>query len=216
MRGKSMIRVGIIEDDELFLGALKGFLEREPDIEVVGQANDIQTGVAFGTKSGPMDVLLIDCCLEHSAYDGVHIARCIQEGRKDPIKMIFLTSIEDQEVILQAYAAGASQYVLKSRFQELPFMIRKAMQNGTDPMNTLLEEYRRLAQEQALSPLTSAEREIFHHLQEGRSRSDIAEHLGKSEETIKSQIKAILRKLGSSSAKEAVEKVRNHYFISHK
>jgi RNA polymerase sigma factor (sigma-70 family) len=209
-----MIRVGIIEDDELFLGALKGFLEREPDIEVVGQANDIETGVAFGTEFGPMDVLLVDCCLEHSAYDGVQVARRILEGRKDPIKMIFLTSIEEQEVILQAYAAGASQYVLKSRFQELPFNIRKAVQGGTDPMNTLLEEFRRLAQEQALSQLTSAEREIFNHLQQGRSRSDIAELLGKSEETIKSQIKAILRKLESSSTKEAVEKVKNHNYMN--
>lgn len=93
-------------------------------------------------------------------------------------------------------------------------MIRKAVQNGTDPMNTLLEEFRRLAQEQALSPLTSAEREIFRHLQQGLSRSDIAERLGKSEETIKSQIKAILRKLESTSTKEAVEKVKNHNFIN--
>lgn len=203
-----MIKVGIVEDDALFLHALMGYLGHQPGIELVGCAGDIQEAVQFGINTVNMDVLLVDCCLGLSLFDGIEVIQSIQKQRNDSLKYIFLTSVEDQEVILKSYTAGASRYVLKSDYHELVAVIINVMKQGTDPLDTLLEEYRRLVEVQILSPLTAAEREIFEQLQLGKSRSEIVEVLGKTEDTVKTQIKAILRKLHVSTTKEALEKVK--------
>jgi DNA-binding NarL/FixJ family response regulator len=205
---RQMIRVGIIEDDLLFLHALSGFLKQQEEIVIVGSASDIQSAIRFGIHKEEMDVLLVDCCLEQSVYDGIRVIQEIREQRKGaPLKYIFLTSVEDHDVILKSYAAGASRYILKSDYQELVSVIRN-VSIPSNPLDTLLEEYRRLVGEQTLSLLTTAEREIFTHLQRGRSRSEIVEVLGKTEDTVKTQIKSILRKLQVSSTKEALEKIK--------
>lgn len=204
-----MIRVGIIEDDMLFLHALMGFIGQQQGLVTAGSASDIQTGIRFGVQTEALDVLLVDCCLEQSVYDGIQVIQEVREQRQGhPLKYIFLTSVEDQDVILKAYAAGAARYLLKSDYRELVSVIQNVMKEGTDPLDTLLEEYRRLVEERTLSPLTVAEREIFEHLQMGKTRTEIVEALGKTEDTVKTQIKSILRKLQVSSTKEALEKIK--------
>lgn len=203
-----MVRVGIIEDDMLFLHALAGYIGRHLGIEVVGTASDIQGGISLGIQRTDLDVLIVDCCLEQSAYDGIQVIQEIRKYRREPIKFVFLTSVEHQDVILKAYAAGATRYLLKSDYQELISMIHDLMRDGISPMDTLLQDYRRLVEEEILSSLTTAEREVFSYLQKGRSRSEIVDALGKTEDTVKSQIKSILRKLQVSTTKEALEKVK--------
>jgi DNA-binding NarL/FixJ family response regulator len=203
-----LIKVGIVEDDVLFLHALMGYLGHQPEIELVGCAGDIEEAIQFGTTMKNMDVLLVDCCLEQTIYDGIQVIQSIKSQRKDPLKYIFLTSVEDQDVILKAYVAGAARYILKSNYQELVPVIRSIMNQGPNPMDTLLDEYRRLVEEQMLSPLTTAEREVFTYLRSGRSRTEIVELLGKTEDTVKTQIKAILRKLQVSTTKEALDKIK--------
>lgn len=203
-----MIRVGIVEDDELYLHALMGYLGHQPGIVLTGSACGIEEAVHFGTTVIPMDVLLVDCCLGRSMMDGIEVIQAVKQRRQEPLKYVFLTSVEDQDVILKAYAAGASRYLLKSDYQELVPVILSVNKQGTDPMNTLLDDYRRLLEEQLLSPLTPAEREVFDQLQAGKSRSEIVDVLGKTEDTVKTQIKSILRKLQAATTKEALEKVK--------
>ncbi|WP_438444268.1 response regulator transcription factor [Gorillibacterium sp. sgz5001074] len=204
-----MIRIGIIEDDLLFLHALMGYIGQQPGMITVGSASDIPSGIRFGLREENLDVLLVDCCLEQSVYDGIQVIQEIREKRKGPpLKYIFLTSVEDQDVILKAYTAGASRYLLKSDYQDLVSVIHNVMKDGPNPINTLLEEYRRLVEEQTLSALTAAERDVFAQLKQGKNRMEIVETLGKTEDTIKTQIKSILRKLHVSSTKEAIDKVK--------
>lgn len=75
-------------------------------------------------------------------------------------------------------------------------------------MQALLKEFRRLKREERLQPLTPAEREVFELIEDGRTQAEIGRKLFKSESTLKNQVNRILKKLGASSSREAVRRLR--------
>ncbi|KRE25116.1 response regulator transcription factor [Paenibacillus sp. Soil522] len=200
----SHIKVFIVEDDADWIKALTSFLNREPDLLVVGAATNSSEAISMA-QTIAIDVVLMDIQLDGSKLDGIHTAMMMQEY--SAVKIIMLTSINDEQSMTQAFTAGAVQYLEKLRFQELPQTIRAAYHHSA-PMEALLKELTRLKREEQLKELTVAEREVFELIEAGYSQSQIEQKLFKAESTLKNQVNKMLKKLGVRSSKEAVEKVR--------
>ena len=106
---RHMIKVLIADDQELIRQSLKIVLDSRPDIEVAGVAADGQEVIQFLRKSKP-DVILMD--IRMPKMDGVQCTKIIKENYP-MIKIIILTTFDDDEYVYNALKFGASGYLLK-------------------------------------------------------------------------------------------------------
>jgi len=201
---ESVIRLLLIEDDADWTKAVTAYLEREPDMRIVGAAANDEEALRLA-DSVVFDVALIDIQLTGSRLDGIGIAMELHE--RTAAKLIMLTSLNDERVMTDAFKAGALQYLEKTRFKELPHAIRAARYHSA-PMDALLKELARLQREEQLQRLTAAEREVFELIEAGHTQRQIEKMLFKAESTLKNQVNKMLKKLGARSSKEAVAKVK--------
>jgi NarL family two-component system response regulator LiaR len=198
------IRVLIVEDDPDWIKAITSFLNREPDMLVVGAATTTDEALRLaGTLS--FDVVLMDIQLNGSGHDGIYTAMELHDIH--PAKIIMLTSLTDETVMTRSFTAGAVNFIEKTRYKDLPAAIRTAHRHPA-AMNALLKEFARLKREEQLGALTPAEREVYELIEEGYTQSEIERKLYKAESTLKNQVNKMLKKLGVRSSKEAVELVR--------
>lgn len=201
------IRVAIVEDDLEWIELLKIILFKEKDILLVGVASNKDEAVRLSQALEQIDVFLVDINLTENNLDGIFVANELREQNYAG-KVIMLTSMMDEEVIRKSFVAGVSNYILKKNAPELPALIRNAYAERT-PIEILANDYCRLKQEEQLKNLTPAERELFELAENGLTRMEMEQKLLKSENTIKGQIKKVLRKLEATNIKEAVRKVRS-------
>lgn len=199
------IQIFLVEDDPDWVKSMTVFLNAQEDMIVVGTAESPEQAMAMAQILS-FDIVLMDIQLTAGRLDGIYAAAEILE-RKPQAKVIMLTSLGDELVIMQSFTAGAVNYIEKPRFKELPEAIRSAVLHPGS-MEVLLKEFARLKREEQLRGLTPAEREVFDLLDEGYTHSQMEQKLFKTESTLKNQINKILKKLGVRSSKEAVEKVR--------
>ncbi|MBX4147722.1 response regulator transcription factor [Paenibacillus sp. FSL W7-1279] len=199
------IQIFLVEDDPDWVKSMTVFLNAQEDMIVVGTAESPEQAMAMAHILS-FDIVLMDIQLTAGRLDGIYTAAEILE-RKPQAKVIMLTSLGDELVIMQSFTAGAVNYIEKPRFKELPAAIRSAVLHSGS-MEVLLKEFARLKREEQLRGLTPAEREVFDLLDEGYTHSQMEQKLFKTESTLKNQINKILKKLGVRSSKEAVEKVR--------
>jgi DNA-binding NarL/FixJ family response regulator len=149
--------------------------------------------------------------------EGLWATAEIAQSLEGDIKIIMLSSMEDQDIIFDAFQAGAVDYMVKSDFTEIPDAIRNAHRNRTSIHPSVAEkirqEFRRLKQlEQSVrvkelkTMLTPMELQVLGLIHKGNTQTQIAEHFVISIRTVKIHVGNILRKLGSKSSKEAVQK----------
>lgn len=198
------IRLLIVEDDPEWVRSMTLCLEAEPDLVVAGWAAGPEQALE-AARSLDFDAVLMDIQLGDGMRDGIAVAADLLELREVPIVM--LTSVGDEAMMTRSFGAGAASYVEKSRYADLPAAIRDAVRRPA-PMQALLKEFRRLKREERLQPLTPAEREVFELIEDGRTQAEIGRKLFKSESTLKNQVNRILKKLGASSSREAVRRLR--------
>jgi len=198
------IRLLLVEDDPDWIKAMSVYLNQQEDLMVAAAAATSEEALRLAA-SIEFDVALLDVHLTASGRDGIYTALALSELR--PVRIIMLTSDASERTMTDAFTAGAIHYLDKSRFKELPHVIRSAYHHP-EPMEALLKELRRLKREEQLQPLTAAEREVFELLEEGYTHPQIERRLFKAESTLKNQVNRILKKLGVRSGREAVEKVR--------
>lgn len=203
------IRLILVEDDEKWVMIMKLFLEVEPGIEVVAVCFDYKSAIET-CISCDVDIILIDINLYGNELDGIYAAAEILCHKE--VKIIMLTSLENREIIQNAYSAGAVNYVLKSNYREIPSLVRKTLESVT-PGEILAKDYMRLRIQELLSPMTTSEKEIFNLLNEGKNKKDIIESLYISENTLKNHIHNIIRKLEVNTIQQAIEKVRRKGFV---
>ena len=197
-----MIRLLMVDDQELVRAGLRLILSAEDDLEVVGEAADGRAGVDAARRLTP-DVVLMD--VRMPVMDGIEATR--QLAADGDHRVLALTTFEDDEVLWGAIEAGAAGFVLKDApAADLVGAIRTTARGGSwldprvaDRVLTVLR--RRTAAmtspaDSAIDPLTEREREVLRLVASGANNAEIAEGLYLSERTVKGHISAIFSKLG--------------------
>src|SRR5215510_8826804 len=193
-----MIRVFLLDDHEVVRRGLRDLLEREGDIEVVGESGSA-VEAEHRIPALRANVAVLDARLP----DGSGIDVCREIRSVDPtIQALILTSFEDDEALFAAIMAGAAGYVLKQiRGTDLVDAVRRvaAGQSLLDPAVTqrVLERIRRgPEQPDELRNLTEQERRILALVAEGLTNREIAQRMFLSEKTVKNYVSSLLAKLG--------------------
>lgn len=209
------IKVLLVEDDQVWGNLISGILRNEADLFLVAVVSNREDAVSVCLLTEP-DVVLMDIILTENRMDGIDAVVDIMAVRNP--KIIMLTSLDLEEVILEAFAAGAINYITKTHFSEIPNAIREAFANQVsihfDASSTVSKEILRISKERFRNMLTPAEQEVLKLLSNGHTQSHIQSMLHITQSTIKKHVHRILKKLGVVSGKEAVDKAKKRGFFS--
>ena len=199
-----MIKVLIVDDQELIRQSLKVVLNVSPGIEVVDTADSGNKALKSVAVHKP-DVVLMD--IRMPGMDGVEATRLIKD-RYPHIKVIVLTTFEDDEYVFGALQNGASGYLLKgSNISELADAIKIAHSGGAminpNIASKMISQFSHMAKgsmqvqvdEQATADITKSEWQIIRTVGQGMSNTEIAAELHLSEGTVRNAISSVLLKL---------------------
>ena len=197
-----VIRVLIVDDHSVVREGLRMFLQRDPDLTVVGEAANGAEAVELSRRLCP-DVVLMDLLMP--VIDGIEATTAIRSVQPET-EIIALTSVLESAAVVGAVKAGAIGYLLKdTQAHELRQAI-KAAAAGQVQLSPQASAHlmRTIQADVAAEPLTERETEVLHLLVQGQSNKDIARHLQIVENTVKVHVKHILGKLGVQSRTQAV------------
>jgi DNA-binding NarL/FixJ family response regulator len=206
----TQISVLLVEDDIVWRKGLCDFISKEADIIVAGTASTKEEAIAGFEQLQP-DVVLMDINLTENNLDGIETALALTELRDD-CKIIMLTSMTAEDIMIESFTAGAVNYISKTDFKEIPEAIRAAYnrQSAIHPTAAaaLRNEFLRLKNEESKKLLSPAERDILHLIHQGQTQSEIEKTLFITKRTIKNHINRILKKMGAKTSKEAAAKAK--------
>ena len=196
------IRILIADDHSVVRQGLKMFLGLDPELEVVGEAEDGRQALRFAERLRP-DVVLMDLLMPH--MDGVAATAAIRQALPDT-EVIALTSVLEDEQVVGAVRAGAIGYLLKNTdADELRRAIKAAaagqVQLAPEAARRLMREVR--SPDQPATPLSERETEVLRLLAAGLANKEIARDLSIGEQTVKTHVSSILGKLGLQSRTQA-------------
>ena len=209
-------KILIVDDHALFRVGIRSVLEREPDLEIVGEADDPRSALVAALETSP-DIILMDLSLP--APGGIEAARRIK--RELPSAgIILLASDEDEDALFDAIKAGAAAFILKDlvpddlvtiirRVSDGEFLINEKVFAKPTVASRVLKEFRELAvygQEAApiFAPLSPREVQILDNIAQGMTNKQAAYALTISEQTVKNHMSSILRKLSVNDRTQAV------------
>lgn len=203
------ISVLLADDHALFREGLAGIINAQPDMHVVGEAEDGLEAVVKAKELAP-DLILMD--IQMPGCDGIEATRRIKQALPDTT-IVMLTVREQEEKLFEAIKNGAQGYLLKNiRSRDMLGMIRGAIQGeaaiNTELAGRMLEEFRRLSRQVPDEPieehsLTARELEVLNLVAQGYADKEIAAELSISLYTVKSHLRNILAKLQVGNRKEA-------------
>ena len=199
-----MIKVLIADDQDLIRESLKIVLDMNGDMEVVGLAENGSKVLEFVKKDIP-DVILMD--IRMPEIDGVLCTKTVKEKYPD-IKIIILTTFDDDDYVYHALKYGASGYLLKGcSVQELTSAIHTVISGGSilnkNVTSKVVKLFNQMAQTnismeaaaEGVKDLTATEKKITGLVGNGLSNREIAEKLFLSEGTVRNGLSSILSKL---------------------
>ncbi|MEH2150746.1 response regulator transcription factor [Nostoc sp.] len=197
-----MIKVLLVDDQSLIRQGLRALLELEPDLEIVGEAENGEEAINLVAEFQP-DVILLD--IRMPIMDGVAATREIQK-RFVKTKILVLTTFDDDEYVSAALKNGAMGYLLKDTpSEELAVAIRAVhkgyTQLGPGIVKKLLTQFSHSTLTQSppvpssLAELTPREKEVLRLIATGASNREIAQELYISEGTVKNHVTNILNRL---------------------
>ena len=204
-----VINVLVVDDHEVVRRGLLAFLDSEPDIDVVGEAEGgsqaLDLLASMASEGRRPDVIVMD--LQMAPVDGIESTRQIRALYND-IEVVALTSFAEEERVQAAFQAGASGYVLKdSDADDVAAAVRAAHRGELqiDPVvaRRLMSPLREDREGEAISELTSRELDVLRLVAAGQPNKQIAAELTISERTARTHVSRILRKLRLSSRTQA-------------
>jgi DNA-binding NarL/FixJ family response regulator len=206
-----MIRVALVDDQELVRTGFRMVLDAQPDMTVTGEAANGLAAIDLA-KRAEADVMVMD--VRMPLLDGVEAARQICQAGERP-RVLMLTTFDLDEYAFAALKAGASGFLLKDvPPQELLFAIRSVHSGDSvvAPSTTrrLIDRFVPLLSDDVPAPaadlaeLTEREREVLIQVAAGLSNAEIATRLFVSEATVKTHVGRILAKLGLRDRVQAV------------
>jgi NarL family two-component system response regulator LiaR len=213
MDTSQVIRVMLVDDHKVVRSGLATFLKAYDDLELVGEAKNGLEAIQLCHQKKP-DVILMDLMMPE--MDGIAATRTILADYPD-IKIIAMTSFEDEELVHGVLAAGAIGYLLKNVTSD---ELVKAIRDATSGRSTLSPEAAKVLiqatrpMKEPLYNLTEREMEILNLVVQGQSNQQIAEAMVISLATVKAHISSILSKLQVSSRAEATAYAIKHKIVS--
>jgi DNA-binding NarL/FixJ family response regulator len=207
-----VIRVALVDDQELVRTGFRMMLEAQPDMTVTGEAADGLAAIELAASRPQPDVLVMD--IRMPRMDGVAATRQICAAGDRP-RVLMLTTFDLDEYAFAALKAGASGFLLKDvPPHELLFAIRSVHSGDAvvAPSTTrrLIDRFVPLLPGVGaetppdLAELTEREREVLIHMATGLSNAEIAARLVVAEATVKTHVGRILAKLGLRDRVQAV------------
>lgn len=206
-----MISVALVDDQPLVRAGLRTLLEHDPEIAVVGEAENGRRGLWLVQQTRP-DIVLMD--IRMPELDGLAAARAIvADERLNTTRVVMLTTFDEDEDITEAIRAGAAGYLLKDI---APDELRRAVHivaNGEALLAPAIT--RRVMQRLSATPagqlnptlivdLTEREQEILRHIGLGESNDEIAENLMISPATARTYVSRLLGKLAARDRAQLV------------
>jgi DNA-binding NarL/FixJ family response regulator len=203
------INVVLADDQAMVRAGFRMILECEPDIAVVGEAENGEQAVDVAARLRPKLVLMD---IQMPVMDGLEATRRIT-SRSAEARVIILTTFERDEYVFEALRFGASGFLLKNAPPEELVHAVRVVANGEallSPSVTrrIIEQFigrpARLNRAPDLERLTDREREVLRLLASGKSNAELAEELYVGEGTIKTHVSNVLSKLGLRDRVQAV------------
>ena len=197
-----MIRIVLVDDQELVRTGLRALAERDGDIEVVGEAADGRAGLARVRELRP-DLVLMD--LRMPLLDGIAAtARITADPTLDEVRVVVLTTFDEDEDVLAAIRAGAAGYLLKDVAQAALREAVRVVAGGeallspavtTTVLARLGEHLATRVEPGLLDALTPREREVLALVGRGMSNDEIGARLHLSPATARTYVSRLLAKL---------------------
>lgn len=205
-----MISVVLIDDQVLVRAGLRALLEHDPEIKIVGEADNGRSGLQLVQEKRP-DVVLMD--IRMPIMDGLQATRqIVNQPDLHNSKVLVLTTFDEDEDIQEAIRAGAAGYLLKDISPEelrravhivaggeallAPAITRRVMQQLVTNIGSLKPEL--------LKELTERECEILRHIGLGQSNDEIAQELVISPATARTYVSRLLAKLDARDRSQLV------------
>jgi DNA-binding NarL/FixJ family response regulator len=189
----------LVDDHRLMLEAMRVSLEREDDLDVVGETSSGAAVANLVGQTGP-DVVLLD--VRMPGIDGLTVLEQVR-ARYPSVAVVMFSGLDDPALVRAALERGASAFVLKHvEPRDLAAAIREVVSGTIFRPLDLLASGKQSATEAV--GLSKRELSILEALQSGASNADIADRLFLAEQTVKFHLTNIYRKLGVSSRTEAV------------
>jgi DNA-binding NarL/FixJ family response regulator len=203
--GGERIRVFLLDDHEVVRRGLRGLLEAEPDIDVVGEAGTSESAMNRMRVLKP-DVALLDVRLPDG--DGVSLCREVRSVLPGTA-CLMLTAYSDDQALMGAIMAGAAGYVMKQTSgAELVGAVR-TVAAGRSTLDAhaaqrVMQRLRdRAAEIDPISALSAQEKRVLELVGEGLTNRQIAEQMILSEKTAKNYVSSLLSKLGMQRRSQA-------------
>lgn len=200
-----MIGVLVVDDHDVLRTGLRSMLAGNPEIEIVGEADNGWEALEVLEEIDP-DVVLLDVTMP--GLDGLATLARIRALRPE-LPVLILSMHDDPAYVEEAIGSGAAGYLLKTvSLDELARAVR-AVHGGQGYLQAevtapLLSRFSRSSLGSAEVRLSGREREVLQLIADGLSNADIGETLGIGDETVKTYVTSIFRKLGASHRAHAV------------
>ena len=210
------IKVLVADNHPIFRQGIRGVLERESDIEVIGEASDGKQAVSLARSMAP-DVVLLDMHLP--SMNGLDAARTIKT-HLPRTAVILLSALDDEDQLFEAIKVSASAFFQKDvrpdtlvealrRANAGEYLINESVLTRPLVASRVLKQFRDLSMteqgtEPIYVPLSAREIEVLDYIARGNSNKEIARALKISDQTVKNHITSILRKLAVNDRTQAV------------
>ncbi len=200
------IRVLLADDHAVVRKGMREFLEEDPHIQVIAEANDGEEAVALVGRHHP-DIALLD--IQMPRLNGLDAARRIRKEFPD-VRVLMLTAYEDEPYILAAMRLGVNGYLLKTATSDELVGAVRAVAVGETALSPAVA--RKLVQrasgagvsEELQEPLSERELQVLHFAAKGMGNRQIAAELGISDRTVQGHLANVYQKMNVSTRTEAV------------
>jgi len=204
-----MIRVVLVDDQNLVRQGIRSLLALSDEVEVVAEADDGMSAIAAVAEHRP-DVVLLD--LRMPRHDGIWALNALRDNGTE-VPVLVLTTFDDDELVLRALQAGAKGYLLKDvTLEQLLGAIRTLAGGGTLVQPAITDRLLRAIRgggltemsEPPMLALTDRELDVLRLVASGYTNRQIAEALFLAEGTVKNHLSSVLLKLGARDRTNAV------------
>ena len=189
----------LVDDHRMVVLGLRTLFHNRPEVEVIAYAHDAEEALEACRTHAPR-VAVLDVALEGSEIDGFELCRRIRAELPD-VDVVFYTGLDELGVAERAFAAGAQGVVSKS---DQPAELLKAVLLASRGKRYTSPAFAARAERNDFDELSPKQLSALRLLAQGMDRKEIAERMGIGEETVKTHLSEVRRKLGARTSAQAV------------